>query len=220
MDKIQIFCISKCQIQCSVSIKYCRAGNEIETNQKNHQTASLLDGLKKFLNYVKRLKKVRIDFEETWKKFRNKEDVINISKFGLFVPYDPNTNLLEDADNSFFKVFKDAAYRTTDRLHKFMYRHNTKFIIQKVFTPSRKFHNLYNLNQMEFSFWSADLCHKSKYPTIKFESTFDEVGSITRPFVKQLHKMLASQATLNSYCWPNNNRARDNKKKLKQFIKK
>ena len=73
---------------------------------------------------------------------------------------------------------------------------------------------------MEFSFWSADLCHKSKYPTIKFESTFDEVGSITRPFVKQLHKMLASQAALNSYCWPNNNRASDNKKKLKQFIEK
>ena len=73
---------------------------------------------------------------------------------------------------------------------------------------------------MEFSFWSSDFYFESKYPTIKFESTFDEVGSITRPFVKQLHKMLASQAALNSYCRPNKNRASDNEKKLKQFIEK
>ena len=207
-------------MQYSVSIKYCRAGNEIEANQKNHQPASLLDGLKTFLNYVKRLKKIRIDFEETWSKFRSKDDVINVSKFGLFVPYDPNINLLEDADNSFFKVFKDAAYRTTYRLYKLMYRRNTKFIMQKVFTPSRKFHNVHNLNQMEFSFSVSDLHFKSKYPTITFESTFDEVGSITRPFVKQLHKMLASQAAINSYCWPNKNTTNHNQQKIKQFIEK
>ena len=71
---------------------------------------------------------------------------------------------------------------------------------------------------MEFSFSVSDLHFESKYPKIAFESTFDEVGSITRPFVKQLHKMLASQAAINSYCWPSKNTTNHNQKKLKQFI--
>ena len=98
-------------------------------NQHGANSPSFLGGFKRFLNYVKGLKKIKIDFKETWSKYRNKRDVCNISKVGLFVPYDPNNNLLEGADPNFFKVFKDAAYRTMDRIYKLIRRRNTKLLI-------------------------------------------------------------------------------------------
>ena len=162
----------------------------------------MLDGLKTFLNYIIRLRETRIDFKECWKQYHGKDLVFNKSSYGVFTPYEPNSNLLEGIPDDFYRAMKMAASRSKSILcngqNEFRY---PKYLVSKVFQAHPPIGYIHDLSEMEYLIEVRNCnCAYNRFPSITYGRKYqDSLDRTKTSFYKQFMKILGADMLLSSY---------------------
>ena len=128
-----------------------RAGNMIEEEENPFSRSIwLFEGFYLFLEMVERLQDIRIDFEETWIKYTNRDEIYNVTHCGLFTPYDPNINLLEGASQKFYQIFQEAAQSSLFQIDKQINKPHSILLLHEVFGNASQSDRALNLGKMDF----------------------------------------------------------------------
>lgn len=192
-------------LQFNYVFVHFRSGNEIERDPNRPRSRLMLDGLKTFLNYIIRLRKTRIDFKECWKQYHGKDLVFNKSSYGVFTPYDPNSNLLEGVSDDFYRAMKIAASRSKSILcngqNEFRY---PEYLVSKVFQAHPAIGYIHDLSEMEFIIEVRNCyCSYNRFPSITYgRQNQDSTDRTKTSFYKQFMKILGADMLLSSYTEP------------------
>ena len=156
---------------------YFRAGNDVERDKQRPTDRLMLDGLKAFFDYVKDLDRRRIDFKDCWRTYTSPCSVNDRDTAGVFAPYDPNNNLMEDADDMFYKIMKDAANRPRNLLNQAAsYECNPRKTVVNIFECYPRVCKALALNNVCIDFICGEEDHvaETRFPTIVYNTKFQQ----------------------------------------------
>ena len=170
----------------------------------DHPMMSMSDGFIQFLEYVVHLKTVRMDFPNFWKQYTAIENVYRKELLGVYVPYDPNSNLLSDATQEFYDVFSRAALLTKDLIHRNMYCDNLNImtLLRKLFDFKFLMGEVYGLRfkfDQNTIFPTSNDDELDRFPSMRYNRLFNENELWEKRLYKQLKNSMASELLLKSY---------------------
>ena len=151
-----------------------------------------------------RLKVIRIDCPEFCTHYWAQKKFFRTDKLGVFVPYDPNNNLLLDAPENFYTLFSFAAKLTRMSIHRSMFsmNFNPRSLLRNIFDPAN-IKDMMNMMGYEIVFHGYDF-HRmviqeldndplDRFPSLKYSKQFETDDLDEKSMCKQLKNSLACE---------------------------
>ena len=162
----------------------------------------MLEGFKKFLEYVRDLKNITMDYEECWSQYTAPDFLYRKDEHGVFIPYDPNSNLLKGSTKMFYDTFSTSAKRCIESIDNNISKDTlTMSGIKILFLPCPRMKDVPGITQTCSNFLLGELYHQpsNKYPRLVYNRTGETIELVKKAIYKQLLKIIASYLAISSF---------------------